>query len=118
MNKIDDMNEKLNMTNKINNILEFKKYYIQNPYRFAEEFLGVKLLPYQRIILKVMDKLQAKKPVYSSKELKYYLGALEHLISLEEDSKIAFYENKEYKEITRDEAIQYILKKIKLYKGE
>ena len=68
----------------------------------------------QRIMLKIMDKLQAKNSVCLGKRLRYYFRALEYLMSLEEDSKIAFYENKEYKEITRDEAIQYILKKIKL----
>lgn len=98
--------------NQINNLLEFKEYYIQNPHQFAEEFFGVKLLPYQRVMLKAIDKLQVKRPVYSGKKLEYYLRALERLISLEEDSKVVFYENKECKEMSRDEAIKYILRQL------
>ena len=31
-----------------------KNYYKHNPDKFAEEMLGIKLFPYQRIILKLM----------------------------------------------------------------
>ena len=33
---------------------EIKDYYKHNPDKFAEEMLGIKLFPYQRIILKLM----------------------------------------------------------------
>ena len=33
---------------------EMKDYYKYNPDKFAEEMLGIKLFPYQRIILKLM----------------------------------------------------------------
>lgn len=33
---------------------EIKDYYKHNPDKFAEEVLGIKLFPYQRIILKLM----------------------------------------------------------------
>lgn len=35
---------------------EIKDYYKHNPDKFAEEMLGIKLFPYQRIILKLMFK--------------------------------------------------------------
>lgn len=33
---------------------EIKDYYKHNPDKFVEEILGIKLFPYQRIILKLM----------------------------------------------------------------
>lgn len=33
---------------------EFKKYYDKNPDEFAENYLGIKLRPYQRQILKML----------------------------------------------------------------
>lgn len=96
---------------KINNILEFKDYYIRNPDYFVEDFLGVKLFPYQKIMLKAIDKLQVINLVNSGRKSEYYLRALQRLVSLEEDSKVAFYDGNEYKEMTRDEAVEFILKK-------
>ena len=97
---------------KINNFLELKKHYIQNPYLFVEELLGVKLSLYQRMMLRVMNRYQAKKPIYSSRKLEYYLRALQRLVSLEEDSKVAFYDGDGHKEMIRDEAVEFILRKL------
>lgn len=97
---------------KINNFLEFKDYYTRNLDYFIEEFLGIKLFPYQKTILKAIGKLQAINPVNSGRKLEYYLIALQRLASLEEDSKVVFYGSKECKEMTRDEAIEYISRKL------
>lgn len=97
---------------KINTFLEFKEYYKHNPDLFVKEFFDIELPLHQRIMLKSMDRLQAKKSVRSGRKLEYYFRTLLQLLLLEEDSKVAFYENKEYKELTREEAIEHILKKL------
>jgi hypothetical protein len=96
---------------KINILLKFKDYYTRNPNYFIEDFFGVKLSPYQKMIVKAMNKFQAVRPVNSGKKLEYYLRALQRLVSLEEDSKVAFYDDDGYKEMTRDEAVEFILRK-------
>ena len=97
---------------KINTFLECKNYYTQNPDHFIENFLGIKLSPYQKIMLKATNKLQVINPVNSVRKLERYLRALRLLASLEEDSKIVFYDGGEYKEMTRDEAVEFILRKL------
>jgi len=89
------------------------QYYKQRPDLFVEEVLGNKLSLYQRVILRALNAKENLKGRILSKTIDFYYRILCQLVSLDEDSKIIFYENKEYKEMTRDEAIDYVYNKLR-----
>jgi hypothetical protein len=47
--------------------LEFKNKYMNNPVAFAKDFYGVKLLPYQKIMLEAMTKIDIAKSYITSR---------------------------------------------------
>lgn len=94
--------------------MKFENYKIEKD-NYGFEFVknDIKLSLYQRVMLRVLHCKENLKGRMLSKRLENYYKIFFHLIMLDKDVKVGLYEkDKEYKEMTRDEAIVYIYNKI------
>ena len=51
---------------------KFREYYKNNPFKFAEDFLGIQLNPWQKILISILNKgKECKEIVFDSPERRF-----------------------------------------------
>lgn len=88
------------------------EYYKHNPDLYIEDIMGIKLLPYQKLMLKMSKPYHILFCRHNGRDFFRKLQVLNSLALLDPDEKVAIYARYGIKEMSRDEAIEMIYKQL------